>query len=273
MTQTARYAIRQFQRDNNLALSGDLDLRTARLLGVASDAGVESGALELLNPRAERIGPGSIRISGDIETRSGGWQVFVNRFVTGNALHVYVRGVPPRYPSTSAIDHRQFTETFNDLQGVERVVFHGPQRDFIADLLRDAGGGTGIGNPRQIAFLANRLLQDFQHELNIRSNRGQVTFDTRRGFKPNEMELLSQMHSLQASAELYSQVTASITEPEAVRGAAGGLIRQMRLLDRIMKRSTQLSLSSIVSTDWQQLQAEVARITIIDANRDNDIVR
>jgi len=36
-----------------------------------------------------------------------------------------------------------------------------------------------------IAFLANRLLQDFQREMNIRNNRGQVIFDTGRDFRLN----------------------------------------------------------------------------------------
>lgn len=276
MNQAMRNAIRQFQRDRNLSTTGDLDLSTARELGIASESGIESAAIEIMNPRAERIGAGSIRISADVHTQGSGWQVFVNRFVTGNTLHVYVRGVPPRYSTGSAIDHHPFTETYNDLPNVARVIIHGPQRDFTADLLGDRGGtvgATGIGNPRQIALLANRLLQDCQRELNIRNNRGQVIFDTRRDFRPNEVELLFQINSLQAAAELYNQLTASITDPDAVKGAAVGLMRQARLLERIMRRDTQLTLSTTVSADWQQLQAELARISVTDANPDGDIIR
>lgn len=271
-----RNAIRQLQRDRNLSMNGDLDLSTARELGIASDSGIESAAIEIMNPRAERIGAGSIRISADVHTQGSGWQVFVNRFVTGDTLHVYVRGAPPRYSTGSAIDHHPFTETYNDLPNVARVIFHGPQRDFTADLLGDRGGtvgATAIGNPRQIAFLANRLLQDIQRELNMRNNRGQVIFDTRRDFRPNEVELLFQITSLQSAAELYNQLTASITDPDAVKGAAGGLMRQARLLERIMRRDPQLRLSSTLTADWQQLQAELARISVTDANQDGDIVR
>ena len=276
MSLATRNAIRQLQRDRNLSINGDLDLRTARELGIASDSGIESAAIEIVNPRAERIGAGSIRISADVHTQGSGWQVFVNRFVTGNTLHVYVRGVPPRYSTGSAIDHHPFTETYNDLPNVARVIFHGPQRDFTADLLGDRGGTVGatvIGNPRQIAFLANRLLRDFQRELNMSSNRGQVIFDTRRDFKPNEVALLFQITSLQAAAELYNDLTASITEPDAVKGAAGGLLRQARLLERMMRRDPQLRLSSTLTADWQQLQAELARINVTDANLDADIPR
>ena len=279
MNQTTRNAIRQLQRERNLSMNGELDLRTARELGIASDSGFESAAIEIMNPLAERVGPGSIRISADVHTQGSGWQIFVNRFVTGNTLHVYVRGVAPRYSRSTAIDHHPFTETYNDLPNVARVIIHGPQRDFTAELVGDRGGpvgstgSTGIGNPRQIALLANRLLQDFQRELNMRNNRGQVIFDTRRDFRPSEVEVLFQITSLQASAELYNQLTTSVTDPDAVKGAASGLMRQARLLERIMRRDAHLTMSSIVSADWQQLQAELARISVTDANQDGDIVR
>jgi peptidoglycan hydrolase-like protein with peptidoglycan-binding domain len=274
MNQATRNAIRQLQRDRNLGTNGELDLSTARELGIASESGIESAAIEILNARAERISGGAIRISADVHTQGSGWQVYVNRFVAGNTLHVYVRGVPPRYSTNSAVDHHPFTETYNDLPNVARVIIHGPQRDFTADLLGDrAGTVASIGNPRQITFLANRLLQDFQRELSIRSNRGQVIFDTRRDFKRGEVEVLFQLTSLQAAAELYNQLTSSITDPEAVKGAAGGLMRQTRFLDRMMRRDGQLTFSSTVSADWQLLQTELARINVVDGNLDVEGVR
>jgi len=176
MNQATRDAIRNFQRDRNIANTGELDLSTARTLGIPVDVGGTS-----------------------------------------------------------------------------------------------VGGAGGIGDPRQIAFLADRLLQDFQRELNIRNNRGQVIFDKQRNFKPHEVEVLSQMMSLRGSTELYSQLTASFTDRDTVKGAAVGLIRQSRLLDRIIRRA-QMPLSSLVSSDLQQLQSELAKISIIDPN-DSDIVR
>ena len=176
MNQSTRDAIRSFQRDRNIANTGDLDQSTARALGIPVDVGGTSSS-----------------------------------------------------------------------------------------------GAGGIGDPRQIAFLADRLLQDFQRDLNIRNNRGQVIFDKQRNFKPHEVEVLSQMMSLRGSADLYSQLTASFTDRDTVKGAAVGLIRQSRLLERIIRRS-QVPLSSLVNSDMQQLQSELARITIIDPN-DSDIIR
>ncbi|HWN98532.1 MAG TPA: peptidoglycan-binding protein [Blastocatellia bacterium] len=272
LTSGTRSAIRQFQQANNLQVTGDLDWRTSRLLGISNESGSEAGPIEILNPRAERVDRDSVRISMDVQTRSGGWEVFVNRFVSGSNLHVYVRGVPPRYAAGTAVNHQQFTETYNSLPGITRVIVHGPQRDFPIDLVR-GGGGTGIGNPRQIAFLANRLLQDYQRDLNIRSVRNQVTFDTQRDFRPNEVELLFQINSLQTAAELYSQLTALVTDPDAVKGAADALLRQARLLTRMIKRSTEVTLSSTVRGDWDQLQAELTRINVTDANLDSEIIR
>jgi hypothetical protein len=194
--------------------------------------------------------------------------------VTGNTLHVYVRGTPPRYGQGTTTDRRPFTETYNNLPNVTRVIIHGPQRDYTVDLQGGgATGGTSIGNPRQIALLANRLLQNFQRDLNVRNIGGQVTFDRRRDIGQNEVQILSQMNSLQAAAQLYFQLTSSVTYPDAVRGGAGALVRQARLLDRLIRRYTQLTLSSTVRNDWQQLQSEIARINVTDADAESDIIR
>ena len=274
MTVATREALRSYQRDHNLPISGDLNPMTARDLGIASEQGFEASAIEIADARAERVGRDAIRIFVDVHTAGSGWQVFVNRFVNNNTLHVYVRGVPRREAIGSAIDHHPFSDTFYNLGNVSRVVFHGPQRDLIVDLRGGVigggnGPGLGTGNSRQILFLANRLLQDYQRELNVRGNRGQVIFDTRRNFRQNEVELLFELNSLQASAELYNQMVSGISDPDALRGAADSLVRQMRLTSRIMRRAD-AALSSIVSNDWSQLRDEVRIITVTDANIDTD---
>jgi peptidoglycan hydrolase-like protein with peptidoglycan-binding domain len=288
MTPATRAAIREFQREAGLPLTGELDARTARELGIANEAGVEGAAIEIIDARAERAGRDSIRISLDIRTPGGGWQIFVNRFVRGETLHVYVRGVAPRFSSGAQADRHQ-TETYDNMSNVRRVVFHGPQRDITIDLFGGTGGGTGggagggtgtgtgsgtgVGNARQIAFLANRLLQDYQRDINVRGGRGQMTFDTRRNFKENEVELLFQLDALRSSAELYNQITTSVTDLGALKGAADSLLRQVRLANRAMRRGQSLNLSSIVTTDWDQLRSELARITITDNNLDADLDR
>lgn len=267
-----REALRRYQRDHKLPVTGDLDLRTARDLGVASESGFETASIEISTARAERVDRDGIRVNMDVHTRGSGWQVFVNRFVSGNTLHIYVRGVPPRLPSGTATDHRPFSDTYYNMPNVTRVVFHGPQRDFPVDLLGGGGvgggPGTGAGNSRQILFLSNRLLQDYQRDVNVRGNRGQVIFDTRRNFRQNEIELLFQLNSLQSAAELYNQIVTRVNDPDTLKGAADSLLRQMRLTSRIMRRG--ITLSTIVTNDWAQLRDEIGRIGLTDTNLDND---
>ncbi|HEX8183827.1 MAG TPA: peptidoglycan-binding domain-containing protein, partial [Blastocatellia bacterium] len=276
MTPATRTAIREFQREAGLPLTGELDLRTSRELGIANEAGTEGATIEIINARAERVRNDSIRVNLDVRTQGSGWQVFVNRFVRGDTLHVYVRGVGPRFSTGGATDNRAFTEVYDNLPNVRRVVFHASQRDITVDLSGglpgggDTGTGTGVGNGRKIAFLANRLLQDYQRDLNIRGGRGQVIFDTRRNFRENEVEMLFHLDALKSSAELYNQVTISVTDSTALRGAADALVRQVRLVRRVMTRGQNLNLSTIVMNDWEQLRAELNRITITDNNLDAD---
>ena len=279
MNAATRDALRQFQQDNNLPGTGNLDMRTGRLLGLASESGEEARAIEITNPRAERAGRDAVRISADVHTRGSGWRIFANRFVSENTLHVYLRGVAPQFNKDTVIDRQPFTETYDNLPNVTRVIIHGPQRDFTFTLLDGIPppgrppGGSGIGNPRQIASLADRLLQDYRRDLNIRGNRGQLIYDARRTFTPEEVDLLSQVSSLQAATEVYEQMTTTFTDLEAVRGAAEALMRQARLLDRLMKRYSQLNLSPGVRRGWDNLRAEITRITVTDSSLERDIIR
>src|SRR5215216_2997016 len=77
MTPATRNAIREFQREANLPITGDLDQRTSRELGIANEAGSEGAPIEIVNARAERLRNDSIRINLDIRTQGSGWQVFV----------------------------------------------------------------------------------------------------------------------------------------------------------------------------------------------------
>jgi peptidoglycan hydrolase-like protein with peptidoglycan-binding domain len=282
MSFATRNAIRQFQREAGIPQTGDLDARTARELGIANEAGVEGAAIEIVNARANRTRNDSIRVDLDVRTQGSGWQVFVNKFARGDALHVYVRGIAPRFSTGSAMDNHNISETYDNMTNVRRVVFHGPQRDITVDLFGGStgggstgggstGGGTGVGNARQIAFLANRLLQDYQRDLNIRGSRGQSIFDPRRNFRENEIEVLFQLDALRSSAELYNQMTSSVTDPNALKGAADSLMRQVRLANRAIKRGQ--GLSSVVMNDWEQLRTELNRITITDNNLDADLDR
>jgi peptidoglycan hydrolase-like protein with peptidoglycan-binding domain len=192
MSLATRNAIRDFQRDRNLSITGDLDARTARELGIMGDGRLNDGRSNDGHLNDGRTGPGP---------------------------------------------------------------------------------ATGIGNPRQLSSLADRLFQDYQRDLNIRSNRGEVVFDARRNFKENEVELLFQFAAVRAAAELYSQMAVNVTDSDALKGAADSLIRQVRLANRAMRRSPNMALSSVVASDWDQLRAGLRGITVTDNDLDTDTIR
>jgi peptidoglycan hydrolase-like protein with peptidoglycan-binding domain len=279
MNPATRSAIRNFQRDQNLAQTGDLDFRTSQALGITNDRGDTAELVEIVNPRAERAGRDSIRVEFVARTRSGGWRIATDKFVSGSTAHVYVRGVRPQFGS-QRIDEQNISDTIDNTSGVTRVIFHGSQRDITVDVFGrgpiggggggGGGAGGGIGNPRQISFLANRLLDDYSRELNVRTTRGEFVFDASRNLRDREVELLFNLHSLRATAILYAALTNNVRDPEALKGAADALVRQVRQVHRAMRREGGISLSNIVQTDWEQFRSEIARITLTDVNLDND---
>jgi peptidoglycan hydrolase-like protein with peptidoglycan-binding domain len=251
-----RSALRNYQRDRNIAITGDLDIRTARELGVFSDQGPSSSPI-LNSPDAIRSAQTILRDRGIYNGPVNG-QLTVG---TQNALRNFQRD--RNLPVTGELDSRTAREL--GLRG-DGPVGPGP-------VVPGAGTGAGIGNPRQIAFLANRLSQDYKRDLNIRENRGQVVFDARRNFTENEVELLFQIDALQSAAQLYGQLATNITDPAALKGAADSLIRQMRLATRAMRRNSSIRISTIVMNDWEQLRSELRNITVTDNNLDSDVIR
>lgn len=268
-----RTAIRQFQRDRDLAVTGDLDLNTARALGIASSSGEQAVLVEIDEPRAERIGRDSIRVSVVARLRSGGWQVFADNFISGNTLHVYVRGIPPRGPSTQAMTEQRVTATIDNARGVSIVIFHGARRDITVQVSGAGGGGSiGVNNSRRILTITNRLLSAYQRQLNLRGTRTNIIFDSRNDLGAAETELLFNFYSLQAAAELFNRMASSVNDTDALTGAVEALVRNARLAHRTMRRNEgRLRLSSGVRSDWEHLRTELARIDPNYGNFDVDI--
>jgi hypothetical protein len=276
MSSATRAAIREFQRDRRLAVTGEIDTETARELGVIGQSRPSRGEpVSIRNPRAEWVDNDSVRIWVDAYTEGGGWQVFTDHFARAGTLHVYVQGMRPRLPSTTGRDHHAVSETFDNVAGVTRAIFHGSEREIIVEIARGRGPSPGgdTGDPRQITLLANRLLTDFQRDLNVRGGRTQLIFDQRRDYRQGEIDLLSLLNSLVAAAELYSQTVGRVRDDDAVKDAADALFRQARFVTRLLRRADGWSLSRLVQNDWEQLRAELRRITIVSSDLDTDIDR
>jgi peptidoglycan hydrolase-like protein with peptidoglycan-binding domain len=267
-----REALRRFQREQNLAVTGDLNLITARELGIVTRTGARAVLLSIGAPRAEAAGRDSIRIQVEAYTQGRGWQVFADHFTAAETLHVYVRGVRPDRAGPGTRDRHLIDETFNDLSAVARVVFHGAERDVVVDLADRPGGGS-TGDARRIALIANRLVANYQRDLNIRGVRNQLLFDSRRDFAQGEIDLLSQFFTLASAADLYSQLVGRVRDQDALKDAADALLRQARFVNRLVRRHSELRLSSAVRNEWDGLRSELSRITITSNDLDTDIDR
>ncbi len=273
MDYNTRISLRRYQQAQSIPVSGDLDIRTARALGIINETGYVGSLVQINNPRARRVDNDTIRVVVDAETRSSGWTVFTDHFVRNDTLHVFLRGVAPQRPGAQVIEHHPIDERFNNVPAsVTRVVFHGINQDLPVDIDTGNVGGNndsnGIGNARQIAFLSNRILQDYQRDLNIRGNRGQVVFDNRRNFRENEVELLFQLDALQSATSLYDRMVGRVNDQDAIKGAADAVMRQARFVHRAFKRINRQTVSSTVWNDWDQLRNELTQITIVNSNLD-----
>ena len=271
MTAATRTAIQRFQRDQNLPVTGNLDLATARALGMARDSNYFAPMIEINNPRARRIDADSVQINLVAHTQSQGWRVYTDHFARGNALHVYVRGVPPVRPSGQAIDRHTIKETYDNVPNVSRVVFHASNgvNTINIDQGFPTGGGGGAnypGDARQINLLTRRLMQDYHGDLNIRMSGNQAIFDPRYNFRENEVELLFQINALHEATQLYNQMSGRVTDPNAIKGGADSVIRQARLVHRVITRFGAARLSARVRSDWERLRNELSRITIVNSN-------
>jgi len=271
MTVATRNAIRDFQRDRNLTITGDLDARTAQELGIPAnqDNSPQAGLATQDTIRAAQLalrdrgfynGPVNGQMTASTQDAIRAFQRARNLSVNGDL------DVSTRRELRILSDGRRDDGRTND----DRI---GSGVGTGSGIGTGSSGGTAIGNPRQLFFLANRLFQDYQRDLNIRNTRGQVVFDASRNFKENEVEVLFQLAALRAAAELYSQMAVNVTDSNALKGAADSLLRQVRLTYRAIRRNPNVSLSSIVMNDWDQLRAEVRNITVTDNNLDTDAIR
>ena len=272
MTREMQVALRRFQRDQNIPVTGDFDYNTARALGMISDSGHFGNLIEINsnNARARRIDNDSVAVNVVALTQSQGWDVYTDEFARDNTLHVYVRGVPPLRPAGQSFDRHTISETYDNVPNVTRVVFHASNKDATVDIERGfPGGDTNYpGNTRQINILTRRLMQDYHADLKIRTSGNQAIFDPRYNFRENEVELLFQINALHEATQLYNQMVGRVTDPNAIKGGADSVIRQARLVHRAVSRFGTDRLSARVRNDWERLRNELSRITVVNSNLD-----
>jgi len=165
-------AIKTYQQEHNLTVTGDLDPRTAASLGItgASRAGGATrprGAsapgrpqpagqrlpgndavlANVLSATASRTPDGAIQVIINTQANTGGWRWFGEQIVNGDTLEVFARAIPPGGMVTQALSRGRIEVIARDgIEYVRRVVVHGAGGDLNVPF--GARADTGSAAPQ-----------------------------------------------------------------------------------------------------------------------------
>ena len=159
-------ALRSYQREHNLQVTGDLDPQTAAKLGIVGTGGsssknterpadrtpdrstdrgrsdnsrdsrtdaappTESVRASVVSATANRTQDGSIAVTIITQANTGGWRWFGEHVINGDTLEVYARAVKPAGMSTQVLTRGKIELLVRDrVQYVRRVVVHSATGD------------------------------------------------------------------------------------------------------------------------------------------------
>lgn len=260
LSPATRAALVRFQRDERIAQSGAIDLETALAIGLVDDRQEAMQPVRVLAVDSRRVA-GGIDLDITAQTNSGGWGVYENHFVNRNTVHVYVRGVPPQGPATQAITphNLQVQLSAGEARGVTTFVVHGADGELSGQIGTSAGGGLGV-DLRAVESRLESMKVLYERTLGIRvaPRTGDIAF-TGRNYTEGEIELLVALSSLHNSTRLLSQLSTSLREPEALRGATVLVVRDGRQFDRLLERNRSQRTSAL-ARDWTQVRPEFVRL-------------
>jgi peptidoglycan hydrolase-like protein with peptidoglycan-binding domain len=273
MTARTSAALKTYQREHNIAESGELDPQTAKSLGIlgspsSSDRGrdrvtgrdpvPETVMATVLSATTNRTGDGAILVVINTQANTGGWKWFGEHVVNGDTLEVYARAIKPTGMVTQALTRGRIE--LNVKEGVEfvrRVVVHssGPDQTIMLGSRTSSvpSGVSGTNLQRQ----AEDLLAEYQRVYGMRMVGSSIELDRRTQYREQEIELLFAIDSFVNASQLYSRLITSLQDVQGQRGAALALARQARRADRVI--STSQGANSIV-TKWDGIRQDVLRL-------------
>ncbi|HKY03656.1 MAG TPA: peptidoglycan-binding protein [Blastocatellia bacterium] len=288
-------ALKTYQREHNLAETGDLDPQTARSLGILGGSASaqpsnqppaqtvsrpqqntgrqpagETVLAKVLSATANRTAEGSIFVLIHTQGNTGGYRWFGEQLVNGDTLEVYARAVKPTGIVTQALTRGRIEMNVRDnVQHVRRVVVHGIDGDINLAL---AGGGSGGNvanvepardyNPAgfNIQRQAEELLGEYQRQIGVRLTGTGVELSNGGRYREAEIELLFALDGFANAAQLYARLASSLQDRDGLRGAVLSLARQARRTDRIMTTSSSRAADAL-ATRWDAIRVEVLRLS------------
>jgi peptidoglycan hydrolase-like protein with peptidoglycan-binding domain len=279
MTARTSAAIKTYQREHNLAESGDLDPQTAKSLGILGASGPgerprdrvadraqapETVMANVLSATASRTGDGAIVVIINTQANTGGWKWFGEHVVNGDTLEVYARAIKPTGMVTQALTRGRIDLSVRDgVEFVRRVVIHSAGPDQALTLGSRASGvpagsvPSGGMSASNLQGQAEELLSEYQRVYGVRMIGNSIELDRRNQYREQEIELLFAIDSFVNASQLYSRLITSLQDNQAQRGAALALARQARRADRVI--STNQVANSIV-TKWESIRQDVLRL-------------
>ncbi len=289
-------ALKTYQREHNLAETGDLDPQTAKSLGIFGGAASvqpstqppaqpvsrpqqgrggqpagETVLAKVLSATANRTADGAIFVLIHTQGNTGGYRWFGEQVVNGDTLEVYARAVKPTGIVTQALTRGRIEMNVRDnVQHVRRVVIHGIDGDINLSL---AGGGSISGNGAStnssvdynpvgfnIQRQAEELLGEYQRQIGVRLTGTGVELSNGGRYREAEIELLFALDGFANAAQLYARLVTSLQDREGLRGAVLSLARQARRTDRIMTTSSSRAADAL-ATRWDSIRVEVLRLS------------
>lgn len=106
---------------------------------------------------------------------------------------------------------------------------------------------------------ADELLSEYQRIYGVRVTGSSIEIDNSTQYREPEIELLFAIDSFANAAQLYSRLTSSLRDRQALRGATLSMARQARRTDRVISTTTSRSADPLAAR-WDSIRQEVLKL-------------
>lgn len=257
-------ALRDYQLDHGLPVTGRLDEATARRLGLLSTsktrAQPKSRTIRVLSAYAERLSDQSIRVVVDTEAPTGGWRTYGEHSLVNDTLHVWVRGIPPAGPATQVITRSKVEVTVPYAPAAVRtVVVHGADRDLTITVAE--ASGARISRAASVGNKVDAMMTRYLRTIDVRLIGDQLVFDAERNYTADEIEFLLSLRTLDQLAHGYLHVLSAITDDAVQRRAAQLFLDQVERVDQQLNRARLPERDELLA-EWRALEDDFRQIAL-----------
>lgn len=250
MGTATKNSVLAFQRDRDLEQTGNIDFDTAYALELVDDEGYEIVPVRLLDADAIKSRDGSIEITGNAQTNTGGWRVFATSLVDRDILKVYVKGNPPQGRATQALSKYPFNTVSRNARDVRVVEIYGDGQPIVIEL---SGAGLALRTLQQIQRQTAQMLLSYREDIGA-SRRGSNEISDSSRLSDAQAEAISLLNTLDNSTNFAVQLLKAKASDSAIRGALSHLLREAR---QTRNRLGNLREFNRVERQWNDLERDL----------------